>query len=365
MLKSILLSTLLIIGQVAASFYPCPSPPAENQKVMSLSEAYSTHLQYPQGWYFATGTLCEIGTDFPETGCDSPVGYQLTTSMYNLSQIGSNAIVSPSTIALTDNSGRYQWTNQGTTSFPKTVNHFDLDFDAPSYSASISYKNVGFLPAGTLESSYIFSASTSNVSINLFLISLSPTMWQGTGGYTGFPNSTTCTGFYYVSMPQLYTFGTVTLNGQTKFVSGETWFDHQWGGALPGSGTGGKKSGWDWLGLRFGSLSMLVLVLRQNGVYLIGDDSMVDVQHENGNMEYGKVLTIEVLDTWTSSIGVTYPVYLSINTTVPGFEQLLTFPVFLDQEVGSGKSHYWEGFVQVEATSRSGNGYLELTGFQQ
>jgi predicted secreted hydrolase len=362
-------AALFLLAQTSASFYPCPQPPAENEHVMSLREAYSPHLEYPQGWYYLVGGACEVGFGTYGVDCESPFAYQIITYMYNISQTGTNQVIFPGEIAVTDKTGHYSWTGDAlSVEFPDPeTNPFNLNFQAPN-NVSIKFENVGFLPAGTKDSSYLITASTPNATLELYLFSLSSTMWQGNGGYAGSPNSSSCTGYYYVSMPQLLTLGTVTFNGRKFLISGETWLDHEWGGVLVGSNSGSSgpgTSGWVWMGLRFGSTSIMLIILRQNNVYLVGQSSLLDVQYGNGTMAYGKVTSLEVLSTWTSpATNVIFPNNLFVNTTVPGYEHLTISPVFQNQEVGTGKNHYWEGYVTVESDSGTGEGYLELTGYQ-
>lgn len=366
-------AALYLLGQsvlISSSFYPCPQPPAvEGEHVMSLSEAYSPNLQYAQGWYYIVGGGCEAGFGTHGLDCSSPFAFQIITYMYNVSQTGVNKIISPAEIAVTDNSGHYSWTQVGNpVEFPDPNNPFDLKFTDPSANVSASFENIGHLPAGTRSSSYIVSASTPNVTLNLYLLSLSPTMWQGNGGYSGSPNTSTCTGYYYVSMPQLFTLGTVVYNNRKFLISGESWLDHEWGGVLVGSGgtgAGAGKNGWVWLGLRFGSTNIMMIILRKNNVYLVGQSTTLDVQLRDGTMLHGQVTGLKVLSNWTSpSSGVTFPNHLFLNTTFPGYEHLTIIPVFQNQEVGSGKNHYWEGFVSAYADTEIGEGYLELTGYQ-
>lgn len=365
MLKLVVLAVCLLFSQVSAFSYPCPSPPPDGQNAMSLADAFRFQLQYPQNWYYVTGTLCEVES-FLNLDCKSPLGYQLTTYGYNLSGAGVQGIVSPSLVAVSDNSVHYSWTGRGNpVSFPTPSNPFNVQFSAPASGVSINYTNVGPLPAGTFGSSYVFTAITPNVTLNLYLVSSTRAMWQGTGGYTGFPNSTACTGFYYTSMPQLYTFGNVVINGKNKLVYGTSWFDHEAGGALPGSGgSGAGKTGWVWMGLRFGEASMMAIIPRQNNVYLVGDDTTLNIQYGSLFSDSGKVTAFDVLSTWTSPEGIVFPVNVAVNTTIVGLEYLVLTPVFLNQEVGSGANHYWEGYVTVEAPLFSGEGYLELTGYQ-
>ena len=69
-------------------------------------------------------------------------------------------------------------------------------------------------------------------------------MLQGKAGYS--EKSPGNASFYY-SYPRLTISGTLTLDGETRNVSGEGWFDHEWSSSVLAQ----WQSGWDWFSLQF------------------------------------------------------------------------------------------------------------------
>ncbi len=71
-----------------------------------------------------------------------------------------------------------------------------------------------------------------------------PAVLQGKAGYS--EKSPGNASFYY-SYPRLTISGTLTLDGETRNVSGEGWFDHEWSSSVLAE----WQSGWDWFSLQF------------------------------------------------------------------------------------------------------------------
>ncbi len=70
-----------------------------------------------------------------------------------------------------------------------------------------------------------------------------PAVLQGKQGYS--EKSPGNASFYY-SYPRLTISGTLTLDGETRNVSGEGWFDHEWSSSVLAQ----WQSGWDWFSLQ-------------------------------------------------------------------------------------------------------------------
>lgn len=109
---------------------------------------------------------------------------------------------------------------------------------------------AGSLPAGGL---------------SLHLRDTGPTLYPGGTGLIPFLGGTT----YYYSLPNLATRGTLTLNGKTFAVSGQSWLDRQWGT-------------WDWT--KLGKWTWMAIQLR-NGANL----NMFDMFDTTGETHYATV----------------------------------------------------------------------------
>ncbi|MEP7379768.1 MAG: lipocalin family protein, partial [Chloroflexota bacterium] len=171
---------------------------------------------------------------------------------------------------------------------------------------------------------------------------------------------------YYYSRPRMTASGTLTVNGQSSEVSGEAWFDHQWGDFIAVGG-----GGWDWFAVNLDDGTDLTLSLVRDGdgnyplIYgtLVAPDG--SVQHLDRD-----AFTVTSLDTWTSpSTGATYPAHWQIDIPAEQLQIELTSTV-ADQELDTRPTTgviYWEGSQFVDATRAGapvlGKAYVELTGY--
>jgi len=171
---------------------------------------------------------------------------------------------------------------------------------------------------------------------------------------------------YYYSLSRLITNGTITINGETFRVSGNTWKDHEFSTSALGAGA----KGWDWFGLIFDD----------NYELMVGKIRMADGGKEpafgglliypDGTTRYlsSSDFNITATGTWVSPhTNAEYPSGWQITLNGAIFEDgqariLTVTPLATDQELHSGDIAYWEGAVRVEG-GFTGYGYAELTGY--
>ena len=175
-------------------------------------------------------------------------------------------------------------------------------------------------------------------------------------------------GTYYYSRTRMTVSGTIEDNGVLKTVTGEAWFDHQWGNFLTVS-----HGGWDWFSahLEDGSDFTVYLIkgseqqiLGSLGTYVAPDGTATDIPYTD--------IRIEPIGSWTSPhTGVVYPSGWRVSLPTYGLDLTWT-PVIPDQELDTRQSTaniYWEGEVLIAGTRNgaplNGEGYVELTGYDQ
>lgn len=166
------------------------------------------------------------------------------------------------------------------------------------------------------------------------------------GGYT-----------WYYSRERLDASGTLTVDGEARAVTGQGWFDHQWGDLLAATYTG-----WDWFALQLddGREIMAFYMRPDAGTELVGG-SYTDAACATTELPPGAV-TVTATGSWTSpTTGCTWPSGWTIAVTDPAIELTIT-PVLADQELATGRPDYWEGAVLVSGGA-TGRGYVELTGY--
>jgi len=166
---------------------------------------------------------------------------------------------------------------------------------------------------------------------------------------------------YYYSRMRMASQGSLSLGGVSQPVTGQSWFDHQWGDFESTALT------WNWFALQLddGTDIMLFQVFDAQGKPV----------SKSGTVNRDKFMKLLDADdyqltsrkNWTSpKSGVTYPVGWDIS--IPSEKLTLTAKPFTNDCEFNGLETimkiYWEGPIQI-AGSKSGVGYLELSGYQK
>ncbi len=173
---------------------------------------------------------------------------------------------------------------------------------------------------------------------------------------------------HYYSFTRLKTSGTLRLDGQSLAVTGQSWFDHEFGSSQMAAG----QSGWDWFSLQLddGRELMLYQLRLQNGrIEPLSSGTLVE---KNGRARHLKLadFPLKTLSNWHSKAsGANYPAKWKIRLPRESLN-LEIEPALADQELRPRRSFgfaYWEGAVRVSGTQRGrkigGEGYLEMTGY--
>ncbi|WP_185900055.1 lipocalin-like domain-containing protein [Aeromonas veronii] len=194
--------------------------------------------------------------------------------------------------------------------------------------------------------------------LNLTVTAAKPLVLQGKAGYS--EKSPGNASFYY-SYPRLSLSGTLTRDGETRNVTGQGWFDHEWSSSVLAE----WQSGWDWFSLQLadGRELMLFRLRTKSG------RANPENQPEN---RYGilierdgssRVLAPDAIhltpgNTWRGPKGQNYPVEWQLNAA----GMSLTIKARQPNQAMTGRFDYWEGAVTVEGDAK-GVGYLEMTGY--
>jgi predicted secreted hydrolase len=185
--------------------------------------------------------------------------------------------------------------------------------------------------------------------LDLSLHATTPPVLQHGDGYTDYDFG----GYtYYYSRPRMTTTGTLTVGGEARPVTGESWFDHQWGDLGTAS-----DDGWDWFAVQLeDGRSLMLFQVRTpdggtwQGGSLTGADCVTEELDD---------FTVTPTGTWTNAGGCDYPSGWDI---VAGGLSLAVTPVRADQELSLSYDSYWEGASTVSGDA-TGRAYVELTGY--
>ncbi|HET7029165.1 MAG TPA: MMPL family transporter [Candidatus Limnocylindrales bacterium] len=171
---------------------------------------------------------------------------------------------------------------------------------------------------------------------------------------------------YYYSRTSMAATGTVVVDGTEMAVTGDAWFDHQWGDFIAVGG-----GGWDWFALNLddGTDLTLSLVRDADGSYPLVYGTLVTADGTTRHLPRD-AFQVAVTRRWTSAAtGADYPA--GWRVTIPGEGLVIDLtPAVADQELDTRATTgvvYWEGSQRV-AAQRDGNplggqAYVELTGY--
>jgi predicted secreted hydrolase len=173
-------------------------------------------------------------------------------------------------------------------------------------------------------------------------------------------------GSYYYSRTAMTASGSVTLGERTLAVTGDAWFDHQWGDFISvGAG------GWDWFAVNLddGTDVTLSLVRAADGTYPLVYGTVVAPDGTTRHLA-GDDIVVGTGPTWTSpATGATYPAGWTVRLPGEALEIGLA-PTVAQQELDTRATTgvvYWEGSQLVTARrdgkALGGQAYVELTGY--
>jgi predicted secreted hydrolase len=172
---------------------------------------------------------------------------------------------------------------------------------------------------------------------------------------------------YYYSRTTMDASGQIMLDGQELAVTGQAWFDHQWGDFISVGG-----GGWDWFAINLddGTDLTLSLVRDADGSYPLIYGTIVDADGRTRHLGRDE-FSVEVTERWTSpTTGADYPAGWTIAIPSAGDLRIGLRPTVAAQELDTRETTgvvYWEGSQVATATRRGaplgGKAYVELTGY--
>lgn len=174
----------------------------------------------------------------------------------------------------------------------------------------------------------------------------------------------------YQSLPRNQVLGQIEQAGMTETVTGEGWFDHQWGrdyGLLQGMG-------WDWFGLQLDD-GRDVLISRLHSPDADSPQAPIaKLIEKNGTVITSENVILKPLKYWSSIYTkIKYPIEWHI--TLPDFSiELRVIPQINNQEIPiiGPLQAIWEGSCTIIGEQRyseghrkplKGKGFIELVGY--
>ncbi len=204
--------------------------------------------------------------------------------------------------------------------------------------------------------------------LDLSQIALKPPTIQGQNGVSQKSAGRGQASHYY-SFTRLQTRGVLTLGDEKLSVTGQSWFDHEFGSSQLSK----NQVGWDWFSLQLSDgreLMLYRLRLKNGGIEPYSSGTLIE---KNGVSRHLKLADFRLtpLSTWKSAAtGATYPATWKIELPREKIRLEVT-PTLENQELRPKRSganlSYWEGSVRASGTQNGraigAVGYLEMTGY--
>lgn len=321
---------------------------------MSFPEAFGAHSDYRTEWWYYTGNV--------QTESGRAFGYQFT--LFRRALIADPAArdsafatsdVYMAHFALTDGEAGefydYERFQRGAAETAGAV--------ASPYHVWLDDWEVVEGESGV----YTMRAYGDEVAIDFTLEAMKPPARHGNNGVSQKGDDVGNASYYY-SQSSLATTGTVTVQGESFAVTGNSWKDHEYGTSVLAL----NAVGWDWFSLQLSDNTELMFYRIRTADGGIQANSLGSYIREDGSVEILALdnFEAEVLETWNSpATGGTYPVKWRLS--LPDNDIELTVTALIPNQEVNLSVRYWEGAVTLEGTKGgvpiTGLGYMELTGY--
>ena len=197
-----------------------------------------------------------------------------------------------------------------------------------------------------------------NLSLDEALIGKTPYFLQGENGFSQ-KHHTLAIASYYYSQPFINVSGEVFWQNKWQKVTGNAWFDREWGSQMLAE----DQQGWDWFSLRLNENTALMVYRIRSDIqdYLYGS-----IMRRDGTIKTLSSSDISLTrikaSTKPQSSGESsrYPEQFSIVITQDDID--IEVSVINNKQIMRFGIEYFEGMVTFSG-SHQGSGFLEMTGY--
>ncbi len=170
---------------------------------------------------------------------------------------------------------------------------------------------------------------------------------------------------HYYSFTRLKTEGTVVVDGKSRAVRGESWFDHEWATNQLAE----NQVGWNWFSIQLDDGSELMLYqlrMRDGSADPNSSGTFVSKDGETAHISSDEFALTPTSFYSSPDTGARYPVSWRVEVPSQAIALDVTTPME-NQELVWKSLAYWEGLIHVKGTCMRlpirGHGYMELTGY--
>ncbi|XAZ25951.1 iron ABC transporter permease (plasmid) [Sinorhizobium sp. B11] len=213
-------------------------------------------------------------------------------------------------------------------------------------------KDTKSAPDADLLSTLSLSAAGYGFSFSLGLKTEKALVLQGDHGYS--VKSGEGQASYYYSQPFFDVDGDITIAGSKINVTGKAWLDREWS-SQPLSA---NQTGWDWFSLHLDSGEKVMAFRLRDGKAGFMSATWISPDGQPEPLPAGAIRLDPIRQAFVQ--GRQVPVAWRVRVAEKGLD-VLTEPLN-DQSWMATSTPYWEGPITVKG-SRSGRGYLEMTGY--
>jgi predicted secreted hydrolase len=227
--------------------------------------------------------------------------------------------------------------------------------------------HIGDWSAHLAGNTHVLNANANGMAIRLEATPTKPPAIHGENGISQKAKGAGRASYYY-SLTRMTTAGSLVIDGKSVAVSGDSWFDHEFGS----NQLGPNQVGWDWFSLQMSDGTEAMLYHMRDADGGVDPFSSGTFVARNGATTHLKRddFSVEALDHWKSDkSGADYPSRWRVKIPSLGWDLTIT-PTVRDQEIrssGAAGITYWEGSVAVNGDAGGapipGRGYVELTGY--
>lgn len=323
---------MLPANETAEEWYEANRRPVE---LVSLPADDGPHDDYTEWWYYNGHLQAQDGRE-----------YSFHFVIFSINQLAGHSVAHASLVDY--QSGRHYTAQQRTAGKPGEQQHQGFDF------AFGNWRLSGY------DGNDRLAVDTPDFNLNLVLESQTPPVLHGRTGLYDFKQAGSS---YYYSRPRMRVSGTAGVGSESQLVSGEAWFDHQWGDFRV------TALAWNWFALQLddGRDLMLFELFTPQGQKIVYFGTVSDADPATSDIVLSEEdFSIAVTERWQSGrTGIDYP--MGWQVAVPDQQIDVTLaPVVKDAEFDGRQSSYliyWEGPVRVTG-SQGGQGFVELSGYQ-
>jgi predicted secreted hydrolase len=317
-------------------------------QTIKLPEDHAAHPDYRSEWWYLTGNLKD------EQGREYGMQWTLFRQAIEQELRTSNPWLTPqlwlAQFAITDlDRGTHQQDERASRQGPGLAGASGGEYWLREW--RLASQGAALFPATLKVQSKIGE-------LNLTVSAAKPLVLQGKAGYS--EKSPGNASFYY-SYPRLNLSGTLIRDGETRTVTGQGWFDHEWSSSVLAE----WQSGWDWFSLQLADGRELMLFRLRTKAGRANPENQPENRYgilieQDGS---SRVLAPDAIrltpgNTWRGPKGQAYPVEWQLEAA----GMTLAIKARQPNQAMTGRFDYWEGAVTVSGDAK-GVGYLEMTGY--